>query len=312
MEHDSRMMRGEKPFLFTNCKTGEGISRARRADPQRPAVRREAAGEAACVMRIAEGAPTLAPWAAAETLGLTAAELAAFQDEPPQMASGAVGKTGFPPPRLRSPRRPHDPRGPRSPRAVHGAARAVPGPRHARPGLALRDHHFGLRAAGRPARARGRAGAASARARDDAVGDQGPRHGRQLRGADAVDHARRRRLPRIPARAAHPAPARPLPERHADLDRPDRDAALRGDRPAGAQAPPPGRVLRRHAAVAVAVEAARPDGRRALHREAGDRAGAASGAADRRDGFVRRAGERRPADAEGPRGSRSTRGSRRT
>lgn len=46
-------------------------------------------------MRIAEGAPTLAPWAAAEALGLTAAELAAFQDEPPQMASGAVGKTGF-------------------------------------------------------------------------------------------------------------------------------------------------------------------------------------------------------------------------
>ena len=46
-------------------------------------------------MRAAEGAPTLAPWAAAEALGLTAAELAAFQDEPPQMASGAVGKTGF-------------------------------------------------------------------------------------------------------------------------------------------------------------------------------------------------------------------------
>ena len=46
-------------------------------------------------MRIAEGAPTLTPWAAAEALGLTAAELAAFQDEPPQMASGAVGKTGF-------------------------------------------------------------------------------------------------------------------------------------------------------------------------------------------------------------------------
>jgi urease accessory protein len=46
-------------------------------------------------MRIAEGAPTLAPWAAAEALALTAAELAGFQDEPPQMASGAVGKTGF-------------------------------------------------------------------------------------------------------------------------------------------------------------------------------------------------------------------------
>jgi urease accessory protein len=46
-------------------------------------------------MRVAEGAPTLAPWAAAEALGLAAAELAAFQGEPPQMASGAVGKTGF-------------------------------------------------------------------------------------------------------------------------------------------------------------------------------------------------------------------------
>jgi urease accessory protein len=25
MRQDSRTMRGEKPFLFTNCKTGEGI-----------------------------------------------------------------------------------------------------------------------------------------------------------------------------------------------------------------------------------------------------------------------------------------------
>jgi urease accessory protein len=35
------------------------------------------------------------PWAAAEAIGLAAAELAAFQDEPPQMASGTVGKTAF-------------------------------------------------------------------------------------------------------------------------------------------------------------------------------------------------------------------------
>ncbi len=43
------------------------------------------------------GATDLArsPWAAAEALGATAAELAAFQDEPQQMKSGAVGKTGF-------------------------------------------------------------------------------------------------------------------------------------------------------------------------------------------------------------------------
>ena len=26
MEHDSRSMRGDKPFLFTNCRTGEGIA----------------------------------------------------------------------------------------------------------------------------------------------------------------------------------------------------------------------------------------------------------------------------------------------
>jgi urease accessory protein len=25
MKQDSQMMRGRKPFLFTNCKTGEGI-----------------------------------------------------------------------------------------------------------------------------------------------------------------------------------------------------------------------------------------------------------------------------------------------
>jgi urease accessory protein len=47
------------------------------------------------VIQIAESPPTLAPPAAAETLGLAAAELAAFQDEPPQMQSGAVGKNGF-------------------------------------------------------------------------------------------------------------------------------------------------------------------------------------------------------------------------
>jgi urease accessory protein len=27
MDRDSRMMRGERPFVFTNCKTGEGIDR---------------------------------------------------------------------------------------------------------------------------------------------------------------------------------------------------------------------------------------------------------------------------------------------
>lgn len=46
-------------------------------------------------MGAAERLSGTAPWALAEALGRAAVELAAFQDEPPQMASGAVGKTGF-------------------------------------------------------------------------------------------------------------------------------------------------------------------------------------------------------------------------
>jgi urease accessory protein len=39
--------------------------------------------------------PAPAPWATAEALGASAPEMAAFQDEPLQMKSGTVGKTGF-------------------------------------------------------------------------------------------------------------------------------------------------------------------------------------------------------------------------
>jgi urease accessory protein len=46
-------------------------------------------------MGAVEPLPAFAPWAQAEALARSAPELAAFQDEPPQMASGAVGKTGF-------------------------------------------------------------------------------------------------------------------------------------------------------------------------------------------------------------------------
>ena len=38
---------------------------------------------------------TSTPWAHAEGLGASVPELAAFQDEPLQMKSGTVGKTGF-------------------------------------------------------------------------------------------------------------------------------------------------------------------------------------------------------------------------
>ena len=35
------------------------------------------------------------PWARAEALGASMPEFASFQDEPPQMSSGTIGKTGF-------------------------------------------------------------------------------------------------------------------------------------------------------------------------------------------------------------------------
>ena len=265
MEHDSRLMRGDKPFLFTNCKTGEGI----------PALVELIRSDLLFDLKL----PAKQPRDAHRRGRADSRPVGRGRDARPD-GGGVRGVPGraaadgerrgrqdrLSAPRLRAPRRPHDPGRSRPPRAVHGAARAVPRPGDARPGLALHDHDVGLRAAGRPARARGRARAAGARARDDAVGDQGPRHGRQLRGADAVDHARRRRLPRVPARAAHPAPARPLPERHADLDRPDGDAALRGDRPAGAQAPPSGRVLRRDAALAGGRRGSGPTGGRSSPR----------------------------------------------
>jgi urease accessory protein len=40
-------------------------------------------------------APVATPWAVAEALGALAPEFAAYQDEPAQMKSGTVGKTGF-------------------------------------------------------------------------------------------------------------------------------------------------------------------------------------------------------------------------
>ena len=77
-----------------------------------------------------------------------AAELAAFQDEPPQMASGAVGKNGFL--RLGFERR-----GDRTiladldRRTPFMAQRALyPDPDDAGPRLAVHDHHDRVRPAG--------------------------------------------------------------------------------------------------------------------------------------------------------------------
>ena len=65
-------------------------------------------------------------------------------------------------------------------------------------------------------------GPARAGARHHAVGDQDPRDGRQLRGANADHHACRRCLSGVSSRSRHPASARAVRQRHANLHRSDR------------------------------------------------------------------------------------------
>ena len=50
MQQDSRLMRGSKPFLFTNCKTGAGHSGTGRADREGVSVRHHAAGAESSMM----------------------------------------------------------------------------------------------------------------------------------------------------------------------------------------------------------------------------------------------------------------------
>ena len=90
MEHDSRMMRGDKPFLFTNCKTGEGIPalvELIRNDPPFDLVAGRSLRNGRTRTDTVPGAV-----AATEALGASAAELAAFQTNP-QMKSGRSART---------------------------------------------------------------------------------------------------------------------------------------------------------------------------------------------------------------------------
>ena len=136
-------------------------------------------------MGVTEPPPVSRPGPPRRRSALTAPELAAFQDEPPQMASGTVGKTGFL--RLGFERR-----GDRTiladleRRTPYMAQRALYSDQ-AMPDLAwlfmittsgcvLQGDRLALDVDARTARAR---------ARHHAVGDQDPHDGRQLRGADA-------------------------------------------------------------------------------------------------------------------------------
>ena len=112
-------------------------------------------------------------------------ELAAFQDEPPQMRSGAVGKTGFL--HLGFERRGrHTVLARLERRAPYMAQRAfVLRPGDAGLGVGVSHHDQRLRLAGRPARSRREAWSRCAGARYHAVGNQDSFDGRQLCGANA-------------------------------------------------------------------------------------------------------------------------------
>ena len=84
-------MRGDKPFVFTNCKTGEGI--AALVDLIRENVLFDLTLPAPAD-RVKRASRTRVPRAAAPTRR-TAPELAPYQDEPPQMRERRRGKTGF-------------------------------------------------------------------------------------------------------------------------------------------------------------------------------------------------------------------------
>ena len=81
MKQDSQLMRGSKPFLFTNCKTGEGIPELVELIEREFLFDINPRATAVSMMP----APFRSAGHAAEALGASAPELAAFQDEPLQM-----------------------------------------------------------------------------------------------------------------------------------------------------------------------------------------------------------------------------------
>ena len=219
-------------------------------------------------MRIAEGGPTLAPWAAAEALGPDGGGAGGVPGRAAADASGAVGKTGFLRLGFERARRPHDPGRPRSPRAVHGAARAVLRPGDAGPRLALHDHHVGLRAAGRPARARGRA-----RRRERAR--TSPRSRRRRSTAwTPTTRCRRRSIALADGAYLEFLPDPLIPHRRARFLSDTRISIAPTATLLYSEIVQPGRKHHHPdecfgaTLLSLAVEAARPDGRRAVHREA--------------------------------------------
>lgn len=72
MERDSKLMRGNKPFVFTNCKTGEGITK---------------------VVQLLRNLVCLTSTFKMTSLLRSAPELLPYKDEPKQLPSGAPGKS---------------------------------------------------------------------------------------------------------------------------------------------------------------------------------------------------------------------------
>ena len=306
MEHDSRLMRGDKPFVFTNCRTGEGIPALVDADPHDILFDLKLPDAAACASR---GRATRArgPRSSRSACGAGARRVpgrAAADARAAPWARRGFLRLGF---ERRGDRT--DPGRPRPPRAVPGAAGAVLGRGDARPCRACsssRPRAACCRATGSTleidARPR-RAGAC-----DHAGGDQDPRDGRQLRGADAGDHARRRRLPRVPARPADPAPPRALPAatRGSRSRRPPRCSTRRSSCPGASTTSRTSSSARRcsHSPVARSGPTARTLFTEKFLVEPAQRPVRQTGVMG-----VRRLRQRDPADAEGQRRAHPRRGS---
>ncbi|STV03170.1 urease accessory protein UreG [Klebsiella pneumoniae] len=89
MEDDTKIVRGNRPYILTNCKTGEGIDAPGGHDRKRfPVYARKIGAIMQTKHKASPAFDTL-------SLGALAPELAKYQQEPPQMASGAVGKHGY-------------------------------------------------------------------------------------------------------------------------------------------------------------------------------------------------------------------------
>lgn len=93
MESDTKVVRGNRPYVMTNCKTGEGVVELVDMIMDKFLFTHQIPSESMTQLRAEiAGTPTRLR---AHLLGEKAPEMAPYQDEPKQMQSGAIGKSGY-------------------------------------------------------------------------------------------------------------------------------------------------------------------------------------------------------------------------